>query len=241
LTEVAFHAATDLYQRQQADEQPYQRLLDETRSLADEAALVTNKAKGAASTNRTALQPVATAAAQTSAVEIASGAASISSHTSEHDQCLDERVRQAVVECRARRCELSLLLVEIDRFEEWLAARGPQGAELLVRLLHAACQSVDQAEKTVLQTGEAQFSLLLPDCDRRPAVQFGRELVHRMRNLSRACGSDSSPKVTLSVGAATVAVPPKNFPSDELIGSVERCLYGAQSCGGNSVKSIEIY
>jgi GGDEF domain-containing protein len=241
LAEVAFHAATDLYQRQQADEQPYQRLLEETRSLADEAELVTRKVQRAATAVVPAPQSAVAAAAQNVAIEPASSTAVLSPHAPEHDPGLSGRVRQAVADCRMRRCELSLLLVEIDRFEEWLAARGPQGAELLVRLLHAACQSVDQADKTVLQTGEAHFSLLLPECDRRVAVQFGRELVHRMRDLSRACGTSSTPKITLSVGAATVAIPPKNFPPDDLIESAERCLYGAQSCGGNSVKSIEIY
>jgi hypothetical protein len=43
------------------------------------------------------------------------------------------------------------------------------------------------------------------------------------------------------VGVASVALPPKNFPAEELIRAAERCLNGARLAGGNAVKSIEIY
>jgi GGDEF domain-containing protein len=49
------------------------------------------------------------------------------------------------------------------------------------------------------------------------------------------------PAVSISVGAATVALPPKNFPPEDLLAAAERCLYGSAASGGNVVKSIEIY
>ena len=47
--------------------------------------------------------------------------------------------------------------------------------------------------------------------------------------------------VTVSIGVASVALPPKNFPAAELIRAAERCLNGARLSGGNAVKSLEIY
>jgi hypothetical protein len=43
------------------------------------------------------------------------------------------------------------------------------------------------------------------------------------------------------VGAATVALPPKNFPVADLIRGAERCQYGSRTSGGSVLKSIEIY
>jgi hypothetical protein len=43
------------------------------------------------------------------------------------------------------------------------------------------------------------------------------------------------------VGAATLALPPRNFPPHELIEAAWRCLTGARAAGGNTVKSIDIY
>jgi hypothetical protein len=45
----------------------------------------------------------------------------------------------------------------------------------------------------------------------------------------------------LSVGAAAVALPPRNFPPQHLFDGASRCLYGSHAAGGGVVKSIEIY
>ena len=45
----------------------------------------------------------------------------------------------------------------------------------------------------------------------------------------------------ISVGAATVSVPAKDFPPEDLFEGAQRCLYGSHASGGGVVKSIEIY
>jgi hypothetical protein len=45
---------------------------------------------------------------------------------------------------------------------------------------------------------------------------------------------------SLSIGLAAVASLPRNFPAQELVSSAARCLSGAQSSGGNCLKSIEL-
>jgi len=39
---------------------------------------------------------------------------------------------------------------------------------------------------------------------------------------------------------ATAALPPKNFPAEDLLKAADRCLYGSRVSGGNVLKSIEI-
>jgi hypothetical protein len=46
-------------------------------------------------------------------------------------------------------------------------------------------------------------------------------------------------EITLSAGVATLALPPKNYPPQQLIDAAHRCLGGAQLSGGGNVKSIE--
>ena len=46
-------------------------------------------------------------------------------------------------------------------------------------------------------------------------------------------------EVSLSAGVATLALPPKNYPPQQLIDAAQRCLGGAQLSGGGNVKSIE--
>jgi GGDEF domain-containing protein len=147
-------------------------------------------------------------------------------------------VAEMVRECRARRCELSMILAEIDPNQHETLVHGAGAA---VAKLQSHARAIDHPEKALLEIGERQYALLLPDCDRRLAVQYGRELA-RSFSVARVVEEDepASP-LTLSVGVATVSVPPKNFPPEDLVDAAQRCLFGAQASGGNSVKSIEIY
>ncbi len=61
-----------------------------------------------------------------------------------------------------------------------------------------------------------------------------------MRRLRSARRGGLRQPVTLSVGVATVALPPKNFPAEDLLAAADRCLYGSRASGGGVVKSIEI-
>jgi diguanylate cyclase (GGDEF)-like protein len=159
----------------------------------------------------------------------------------EHDfRELENRLRHVAADCRARRCELSLLLVEVDHFLNWLAAVGPEAAEHLIAPVELACGRIDQPGTDVLRVGQGRLAMILPDCDRRFAVEFARCLKRSVQDADASLRGDDERRFTLSVGAATAPVPPKNFNVLELIDHAEQCLYAAQASGGNAVKSIEI-
>lgn len=147
------------------------------------------------------------------------------------------RLNVAVAACRQTRRALSLLLIEIDNYENVVFSHGTQRAASYVRKLEETCRSLDQPGASFIETREARFGLVLPDCDRLEAVRIGNQVVSAMRQSALA----DVDAVTVSVGASTVSMPPKNFAADLLVESADRCLYGARSSGGNSVKSIEIY
>ena len=115
------------------------------------------------------------------------------------------------------------------------------GFQRLLRRLEVFCQELDHPFMTVVSNGEVGFALILPDCDRRQAVELGNQLVARVRRLANREKSEAEPALSIHVGAATVTLPPKNFPAQDLIESADRCLYGSRASGGNVMKSIEIY
>jgi GGDEF domain-containing protein len=150
------------------------------------------------------------------------------------------RLALAVGNCRERRCELSLLVVAVDHYSELKLAQGPEGAQRYQSLVEATCRALDHAEMTVLPMGEGRMALALVACDRRQAVQIASDLTRRVRVLATVKLPKRMTPTTISVGAATLAAAPKNFQTSVLVESAERCLYAAQSSGGDSIKSIEI-
>lgn len=153
---------------------------------------------------------------------------------------LQGRLLAAVAACRQARCALSLLLVELVDADAWAASVGADGFRRIRHLLETTCLRLDHAGMACLPHGEAGFALVLPDCERREAVEQGTTLIDQMRGVFGNSPSRRS-QAAIAVGAATVSLPPRNFPAQELFDAANRCLSGSRMCGGAVVKSIEIY
>lgn len=156
------------------------------------------------------------------------------------DPVLVDRLAAAVAWCRQHRRELSLLLVELPQLEQLVFGKGPEGAAHVICTLSAICRAIDHPGAICVRTGDARFALILPACDRRLAVESANDILRRAHELIEDAG-DARSTMLPSIGAATVSVPPKNFPPQDLIDAADRCLYGAANAGGGGVKSIEIY
>ncbi len=146
-------------------------------------------------------------------------------------------VATAAAQCRQARCPLSLMLVEMNEPESLALALGRHGFLQIRSQIGQACRSVDHDLRACMPYGEVGFLVILSDCDRRSAVHLGQALTESIRSRSSAAG----PPVGISVGVASVSLPPVNFDPKLMLESADRCLYGARSSGGTMVKSIEIY
>jgi HD-like signal output (HDOD) protein/GGDEF domain-containing protein len=158
-----------------------------------------------------------------------------------HDPGLIGRVTAAVATCRQARRSLSLLVVELDQYDDLLIACGRQATERLAEELGNECRQIEHRGAVVMQSRDMQYTVILPDCDRRQAIDVSNELVARVRDTVSSSAGNSATIATVSIGVASVVLPPKNFPAAELMRAAERCLGGARLSGGNAVKSIEIY
>jgi HD-like signal output (HDOD) protein/GGDEF domain-containing protein len=154
---------------------------------------------------------------------------------------LDNRLAVAVAACRQSRCALSLLLVELDRAEELAAMRSAAEFAAIKGHVERVSRNLDHPFKICVPHGKHGFAIILPNCERRQAVELGNELIDAFRRVTPGGDLPGRNSTSLSVGAATVALPPRNFPPNDLFDGSSRCLYGSQASGGGVVKSIEIY
>jgi HD-like signal output (HDOD) protein/GGDEF domain-containing protein len=179
--------------------------------------------------------------AQPSATPLGPAASRFSDHPANHHRALLDHLAVVALGCRQSRCPLSLLLVELGRADELVLTHGIEGLRQFRSALERACRGLDCDQLTCLPHCKVGFAVILRGCDRQLAVRLGNRLIEEVGRNATLTDSEKHPLPTVCVGAATVSMPPKNFPAEDLIQAANRCLYGSHSSGGGVVRSIEIY
>jgi HD-like signal output (HDOD) protein len=146
--------------------------------------------------------------------------------------------------CRARRQELSLLLIE-SHAGAVLGLADSDVAAQIRQALERECQAYGLADVQLMSITASQLAAVLPHCERRQAIALANEVLSQFVEIPMgSTAKQDVPQVvstvTASAGVATVAAIPKNFDPWRLVESAERCLYAARSCNTNTVKSIEM-
>ncbi|MBN2294498.1 MAG: HDOD domain-containing protein [Pirellulales bacterium] len=163
------------------------------------------------------------------------------------DTLLLSRLEMAVTTCRQARRPLSLMMVELNKVDQIIFALGKDTYTKVCRWLELLCRNLEYSSVDCVPVREAAFALILIDCDRNEVKGAANELIQAVKSFAHSVATTKSvphehqPMLSVSVGAATVAMPPKNFPPESLVESAERCLYGSKASGGGVLKSIEIY
>ncbi len=251
LADVAASAAEDLVGHQPPAEA--EDLLDDLQSLAEAVSQVTQRSKSRDVPSRVA-EPAAVpdaantpdaAVSATGALASESTVAVRSIHAADDSVVaasgLADRLSVAVAACRQSRCALSLLLVELADADQHARANGAEGFDVLRRSIESLCRGIDHPCQISLPLGDAGFAVILPNCDRQEGKRLGNQLVDSTSRLPSGGPHPKNQRIQISLGLATVALPPKNFPAKDLLESAERCLYGSHASGGGVVKSLEIY
>jgi len=255
LAAVAAEAAEDLVRHQagcRTWESGGQALLDDLQALSEAVARISQPASdppASAPVARPAREPIAAGSpAQPLGCPSACPApreshrcATGRSDAVEVDPGLLGRLDDAVSACRQSHCALTLLLVELDDVDRLMITRGVEGLDRVRRFLETACQSIDHPDAICLPYRDFGFAVLLPDCERQPAVRLANRLIDHVCRPAPGRTSAARATLSISVGAATLSVPTKDFPPKDLFEGAHRCLYGSHASGGGVVKSIEIY
>jgi hypothetical protein len=167
----------------------------------------------------------------------ASGPAVLSPVASEPG--LAGRVTAAINRCRLARGPLSLALIAVDGYSDLLLTLGPGGAADLVHWLRRDLAAWAGQRAPASLTGEATFALVWENCSRSDAVETVRQALANAKSWRMPGTVGQDLEISLSAGVATLSLPPKNFPPQQLIDAAQRCLTGAQLSGGSTAKSIE--
>lgn len=151
-----------------------------------------------------------------------------------------EHITVQVVDCRQTRSSLSLMLVEVDNFASLEKTVGSEAMGRLVSRLHDSIDEAVGRSDCSLQIAPARWAVVMPNQDKSSALETIKHLLNEVRDWSKKSGQGNRRVVTISVGLASLAVPPKNFPPKDLVDAAQRCLNAAHVAGGDGVKSIDL-
>jgi GGDEF domain-containing protein len=133
------------------------------------------------------------------------------------------------------------MLVELDDLDNAAFFYGVDGAAKILKRLESTLCGILEGDGAVCQIVESRFAVLMDGCERRRAVALAWKIVDSVRQWKLPASTTVQSGLTVSVGLASLTMPPRNFPAEELLTASERCLSGVQLSGGNGVKSIDIY
>lgn len=151
------------------------------------------------------------------------------------------KLTTVVASCRQSRLPISLLLLELDDLE---SIRQKMGAVQIGKFLQdiklMARQLTDGNINVFLESvSDLRLGVIMAGADRRETLVLARQIIDGIRKWS-----DRMPpgfrSLSVSIGVAALAMPPRNFPVEDFVQAAERCLNGVKLSGGNGVKSIDI-
>ena len=146
----------------------------------------------------------------------------------------------AAIEREWRRCRragtpLSLLMIDVDHFKAYNDYCGhPQGDAALRQLAQLLVETIKRPGDIVARYGGEEFVVLMPDIGSAGALAVANKLAAALRQADIVHPrSPAGPRLTISVGAATV----KNLSGDaaSLVEFADRLLYAAKAAGRNQV------
>lgn len=137
-----------------------------------------------------------------------------------------------------RQYPITLLMCDIDFFKQYNDAHGHQaGDECIRKVARAIEETLKRPGDLVARYGGEEFAAILPDTGFDGAQMVAESVRSAVAELGIPHGRSSvASRVTLSLGAATIA-PPRGAPAsgEPLVEAADKALYAAKSAGRNRV------
>jgi diguanylate cyclase (GGDEF)-like protein len=148
------------------------------------------------------------------------------------DEALEQEIKRTV---REQVC-LSLVLCEIDFYEEYARRRDARrNDETLVKAARAVADVFRRAGDLVARYDTSRFAIILPATDAEAATRFGERV---RRSVWDLCvpheASTAAERLTVSTGVAT-SLPSKLHRAADLVAAAEAALLRAHETGHNRV------
>ncbi|MFK8029279.1 MAG: GGDEF domain-containing protein [Gammaproteobacteria bacterium] len=155
-------------------------------------------------------------------------------------QQFDISLTDEIKRCVRERKDVSLLIVELDSFVDFLDIHGEEKSEFaLQRVASTISDSFRRAGDLVARISDYKFAVLLPGTNGETAVRFAEKM--RKAIYAEALpfpASEVADRITVSVGVA-VLPPVRLHRPENAIQIAEHALHVAQANGYNQVSSGE--
>ena len=128
----------------------------------------------------------------------------------------------------ARGIPLTVIMLGIDRYEQWLEKQDEASVELAFSILGEVLRSTTRQSDLAARTREESFAFLLLDCN----LAGGRLVVDRLDGLFDPIRQQTG--MSFSFGVATFN--PRMSRPEDLIDAAEEALKTAQARGENQIE-----
>jgi diguanylate cyclase (GGDEF)-like protein len=131
---------------------------------------------------------------------------------------------------------LSLIMIEIDFFKEYVERHGTQAAEeCIVKIAQTLSNTVKRSPDFVAHFGRNKFVAILPETEEEAAVFVAEKMREEVETLHIPHNNSTvSNNITVSLGIASLSPSPDSVLSD-FVDTADRLLTRAKRQGGNRV------
>ena len=147
---------------------------------------------------------------------------------------LEESLAREISRSQRRQLPMVVLMLDIDHFKAFNEIHGHPGGDALLAAFGQLLQSSCRLEDIPCRYGGEEFTLILPEAEASVGLDRARSLLSATAQLVVAHNGLTLPRVTVSIGLATLPRDGNNASS--LIEAADLALYRAKSQGRNQVQ-----
>lgn len=132
---------------------------------------------------------------------------------------------------------ISLVLMEIDNFDEQLPEYAHLAADIVLIEVSRMIEKTARKAEVVVRMGERQFALILPEADHDQALKVAERI--RKNIVLKHFGEEAglSIDLTMSFGISSLL---KDATAEKLLAKAEEMLQQAKDQGGNRIRVAEL-
>ena len=150
-------------------------------------------------------------------------------------RCFDDRLNLEWKLAIRERTQLSLLMIDIDKFKIVNDTFGHQHGDVVLQTIaNILNRSFRRPGDFSARWGGEEFVVLLPRTIMEGALEIAENLRAEVENEVILCESGSTMKVTVSVGVNSL-IPEQNTTINAFISNADKALYAAKDAGRNKV------
>jgi diguanylate cyclase (GGDEF)-like protein len=149
---------------------------------------------------------------------------------------LNERLVAEIAHARRHKTQLSVLMMDLDRFKDINDAHGHLAGDMVLRVVSAHVARLIRIEDVLARYGGEEFVLLVRSTTRDDAAKLAERVRSTIEKLQIAALPEGRTlSVTTSIGVASLSELSPESGGTELIAAADARLYRAKVAGRNRV------